>query len=65
VQQRRAHGRIVGAGLRSDGGDGQRMADIRIPAVALLALVPVRGNLIRAPDQPGVGARPGLGDDAQ
>jgi len=56
MEQGRAHGLVVGADLGEDRGQGQRMADIGVAALAPLAFVAVRGDGTGAPDHRGIGA---------
>jgi len=46
-----AQGLIVRADLGQDRRNGNRMGDVRVSALAFLALMPVRGCLVRAADQ--------------
>src|SRR5690606_11353195 len=52
VQQRRGERLHVAAELGEDGGDGGRVGDVRVAALALLAAVVVRGHLVGALKDP-------------
>ena len=59
VQQGRAQRLVVHAQLGQDGGHGERVGDVRVAALALLAGMPVRGHVVGVLDQPDVGLRVG------
>ncbi len=52
VQQPGHQGRRVHAQLGEDGGDGERVGDVRVAALALLAAVPALGDLVGPLDLP-------------
>ena len=55
VQQRRAQRLVVHAELGQDRGHRQRVRDVRVAALAHLAGVQLRGNVVGALDQPDIG----------
>jgi hypothetical protein len=59
VQQCRAEHLVIGAGLGQDRGDGQRVRDVRVAALAGLALMPGCCHVIGLPDEFKVGIWPG------
>ena len=65
VQQARAHRRDVELELGDHLRDRERMRDVRIARLAGLAVVRLRGELVRAADQRQIGARMVASDLAQ
>ncbi len=57
MQQGGADRLVVHAQLGQDRGDGERVGDVRVAALAGLAAVHLRGHLVGALDQPHVGLR--------
>jgi hypothetical protein len=59
MQHRRAQHRVIRAVLGQDRGDGQRMRDVRVTALAGLALMSECGHIVGLIDASGVSIRPG------